>query len=334
MGTVSVGFVQEADFFWSTAELNQGAQNGPLRITAGQGDVLSLYLYYSSNGVSDQDLDGGALLDLATSRPEIVRFSAAESFNSPILIQDIEIGNRWFEPGKPGQVFGAAGNIGCVSDELVNEWGAFGIISEGMIDANTGTPFLDGGYDANADAFLFGRIEIEVVGNGLCTLINAGRGRGGIVIGEGLDAEYFAPVFGSCLISVDDFLLGDVNVDGDVNLLDVEPFIDRLVNDSYQAEADANCDDSLDLRDVVYFIRLLEGRNLPVEDPTLEDDTPKNGQLGDSTGDGFVDLLDAECYALIGTDCGWGVPGADINMDGVLDLFDLFLYVEVMLNQK
>ncbi len=35
-------------------------------------------------------------------------------------------------------------------------------------------------------------------------------------------------------------LLGDVNLDGMVNLLDVDPFINLLTNGTFQAEADCN----------------------------------------------------------------------------------------------
>ena len=53
------------------------------------------------------------------------------------------------------------------------------------------------------------------------------------------------------------FLLGDVNLDGDVNLLDVEPFINILVSGNFQMEADINQDRSVDLLDVGPFVDLL-----------------------------------------------------------------------------
>ena len=329
--SIQSGNAQQSDFFWSTQDLGQGAVNGPLFLNAEQGEVISLYLYYSSNGISDQDLDGGALLDLATSRIQAIRFTAAETFNPTIFIQDFQVENRWFDPMKSGNATGAAGNLGFVTDEEINEWGAFGVVSAGMNDQTTGPTFFDSGYDIDADAFLFGRVDVEVLGNANgCVQIRAGRGQGGIVIGDGLDAEFFEPVFGSCAITIGDFILGDVNFDGTADLLDVVPFINQLTNGSFLAEADINCDDLLDLRDVQPFVRLLNGEGFEVQDPTTENDTPKAGQLGDANGDGFVDVLDGECYALIETDCGFGVPGADINMDGVLNLLDIYAYVELL----
>lgn len=55
------------------------------------------------------------------------------------------------------------------------------------------------------------------------------------------------------------FILGDVNQDGDVNLLDVGPFVDLLSNGGFLPEADINGDDTVDLLDVAPFVDLLSG---------------------------------------------------------------------------
>jgi hypothetical protein len=52
-------------------------------------------------------------------------------------------------------------------------------------------------------------------------------------------------------------VLGDVNLDGTVNLLDVDPFIDRLGNGVYQVEADMNQDGAINLLDIGPFIAVL-----------------------------------------------------------------------------
>ena len=54
-------------------------------------------------------------------------------------------------------------------------------------------------------------------------------------------------------------LLGDVNLDGSVNLLDVAPFVDLLPTGAYQPEADCNRDGTIDLLDVEPFVNLLSG---------------------------------------------------------------------------
>ena len=52
-------------------------------------------------------------------------------------------------------------------------------------------------------------------------------------------------------------LLGDVNCDGNVNLLDVEPFVAALISGEFVPKADINSDGMVDLLDVTPFVDLL-----------------------------------------------------------------------------
>ena len=54
-------------------------------------------------------------------------------------------------------------------------------------------------------------------------------------------------------------LLGDVNRDGEVDLLDIAPFVDLLTAGEFQIEADINQDKQVDLLDVAPFVELLAG---------------------------------------------------------------------------
>lgn len=54
-------------------------------------------------------------------------------------------------------------------------------------------------------------------------------------------------------------VLGDVNLDGVVNLLDVQPFVNLLVSGGYQIQADINQDGVVNLLDVAPFVDLLTG---------------------------------------------------------------------------
>ena len=54
-------------------------------------------------------------------------------------------------------------------------------------------------------------------------------------------------------------ILGDINGDGNVNLIDVEPFVALLVAGRFQTAADINCDGAVDLLDVGAFVDLLVG---------------------------------------------------------------------------
>ena len=67
--------------------------------------------------------------------------------------------------------------------------------------------------------------------------------------------------FDNVLVEADasTFILGDVNCDGAVDLLDVTPFVQLLTSGVYVAKADINEDGSLDLLDVTPFVELLGG---------------------------------------------------------------------------
>ena len=55
------------------------------------------------------------------------------------------------------------------------------------------------------------------------------------------------------------FLLGDVNLDGVVNLLDVAPFVDLLSTGVFMDEADIDGNGVVNLLDVDPFIDLIGG---------------------------------------------------------------------------
>lgn len=60
-------------------------------------------------------------------------------------------------------------------------------------------------------------------------------------------------------VTVRGLLLGDVNCDGNVNLLDVVPFVELLTNGQFSTKADIDQNGSVDLLDVAPFVDLLAG---------------------------------------------------------------------------
>ena len=52
-------------------------------------------------------------------------------------------------------------------------------------------------------------------------------------------------------------LLGDVNLDDDVNFLDIPAFIGVITGGGFQIEADINKDGAVDFLDIPLFIDLL-----------------------------------------------------------------------------
>ena len=53
-------------------------------------------------------------------------------------------------------------------------------------------------------------------------------------------------------------MLGDVNLDGSVNLLDVAPFVQRILDGTCQDEADINRDMAVNLSDIAPFVALIQ----------------------------------------------------------------------------
>ena len=60
-------------------------------------------------------------------------------------------------------------------------------------------------------------------------------------------------------VAFDEFLLGDVNQDGNIDLLDIQPFVDLLTSGGFLPEADINADGEVDLLDIGQFVDLLTG---------------------------------------------------------------------------
>ena len=54
-------------------------------------------------------------------------------------------------------------------------------------------------------------------------------------------------------------LPGDINMDGDINLLDVAGFVEAVSSGEFLCEADVNEDGIVNLLDVAGFIDLLSG---------------------------------------------------------------------------
>lgn len=77
----------------------------------------------------------------------------------------------------------------------------------------------------------------------------------GSIVGRGL---LNGQITGFVMIRID-LLLGDVNLDDEVNLLDVAPFVELLSSGGFQDEADINQDGQVNLLDVNPFVELLAG---------------------------------------------------------------------------
>jgi hypothetical protein len=60
----------------------------------------------------------------------------------------------------------------------------------------------------------------------------------------------------------------DINYDGVINGLDVDPFVDLLLTGTYQLEADMNCDGAINGLDVDPFVAAVVGGTQPIPEPS------------------------------------------------------------------
>ena len=182
-----------------------------------------------------------------TSTTGIIEFTAAETFDYHLLVDGTPIGTRGLS------VFGP--NDGVLPD-FINELAAFcGGSCVGIMEANNGSGvFLDEGYSPINDGFEWGRIDFNVIGEGTTTVTGV-AGDGLIVNCNSIVDAVFTTVTINSVVN----LIGDINCDGAVDLLDVSPFVDALSSGEFVAKADVNQDGAVNLLDVSPFIELLSG---------------------------------------------------------------------------
>jgi len=64
-------------------------------------------------------------------------------------------------------------------------------------------------------------------------------------------------IFVTRVAAIPEVILGDVNMDGDVNFSDIERFIELLSSGEFQLEADINLDGEVNFEDVAPFVEIL-----------------------------------------------------------------------------
>ena len=137
--------------------------------------------------------------------------------------------------GKTRRVLILNGRILLIDGDAV-DWNNDGLIDDSDMNASV-TDFNDlelGERDADGNVRIFFTADVEVDG-----------------------IERVAGF--SMTVDPKGFSLGDVNQDGVINLLDVDPFVDLLTSGDFQNEADINQDGVVNLLDVDPFVVLLSG---------------------------------------------------------------------------
>ena len=184
------GVAAQGDFFFSFVE---GGANSDQSMDFHVGDTGSLWVYWSTNGPADSDLNVGAFIDVFTSESGVIEFTAAQTFDYDITVNGEDVGNRILDDNGQG---GFVGNAESVSADFIDELAAFTVNGgPGILEANNGSGvFLDEGYEPLNDGFLWGRIDFNVIGSGLVSVTGA-AGDGQIVNGDSVIDATFTTAF-------------------------------------------------------------------------------------------------------------------------------------------
>ena len=54
-------------------------------------------------------------------------------------------------------------------------------------------------------------------------------------------------------------MIGDINGDGTVNILDIVEVVNIVLSGNYQLTADVNSDGSLDILDIILIVTIIQG---------------------------------------------------------------------------
>ena len=226
--------------FLSTTGIGGGATPDHEILNLETGDSATVHIWVSENLVVDTALS----LNANMITPGVAEFDFSDVFQADILAGGQPVNVRW-NTIEDGMIQAGGQSIGGMSG-LAFDAGT------GIVPENTGPDLIDELYDPTAAAFLFGIFEVRAVSLGN-TDIELSEGPFGILN----SGQRPLPVFGGMTIC--NVVLGDVNQDGVLDLLDVAPFIQRIASGKYQAEADINKDGLVNLLDVDPFILLLSG---------------------------------------------------------------------------
>lgn len=307
----------QTDFFWSTQYLNSGAVNAKsVEVFVPPGETGELFLYFTTNGPAMSNIKTGIQFDISTSNPGAIYFTESEALNFDLLFGpdqvDIDL-HRWYG-------FGG----GDVLNHRINRWIAFAFFDGNGIDEEVAEEFMltDAGYDAAADAYLVGRIEFTVVTSATTRVrvlpedflvIDALPGFCG--------ASPVQAVFGEAVINPGaEWLVGDVDRNGIVELADIPAFVGSIGGAQYRIEADINGDGAIGLQDMPLFVELLAG--IGNEQTSGGTGEPGKCLLGDVNQDGELNLLDFYAFSDLLVS-GEYLCEADVNEDGVVDIADI-----------
>lgn len=211
-------------------------------------------------------ITGDAVLDLgSTSEPfgtahvTELNLTLADGFSIDFLAGTVTVS---VEPGGAVVDFFQIGAMGIVDAEnRFDQFGnLFGVTGMSLIEAPI--PFGNSEVDlSTVKPVPFDIIDalLELDGDQLTLSVDVNIDFEFDVLGGTAVMNLNGPIVMTGVIEGDALILGDVNCDNEVNLLDVAPFVELITNSQFSEKADVNTDGNVDLLDVQPFVDLLTG---------------------------------------------------------------------------
>ena len=238
-------FVSAQDIFWSFSPTAAQSSTFLLNPIFPNSEPSSAYIF-SDGPFSFDALD----LNFSTSNSDVT-FTGGQAFNPTFDV----IGGRRFDASELTiDATGSSGNFFSVT-----------VLQNGVDSALS--PMFDPGFEAGVGpngAVLLARVDFEFDPRGGSAVFDFTLGDLGAIQ---LPDIALNPSFGSASLTFGPLTpkgppgpLGDVNLDGDVDFFDIQPFIDYLSSGFFICEADINLDGVVDLLDVAPFISILSSQ--------------------------------------------------------------------------
>ena len=232
-----------------------------IELTVEQGQSFATVTVLGASDVTS--IDGNALIELdpvqgpfATAHLTELNVSLADGFNICLLGGAAEV---IVEPGEASVSFvqvGAAGSVNADNqfDQVGN---LFGVVGESTIASIFGDSVVDLATVKPVPFDIFGA-QLDVDGETLTVFSEVDLDFEFEVLGGTAVMNLNGPLVMTGTLP-SKVILGDVNCDGSVDLLDVGPFVDAITSGEFSQKADVNEDDEVNLLDVQPFIELLTG---------------------------------------------------------------------------
>ena len=155
-----------ADIYISYSDFGDGNSRTNTDATFTVGDSGSAFVWVS---IEDGDIDTGVILDVLNSNTSVVAFTAGEVFDPAVTVGGSDLGDnftRWLGATANGTA-GPIPNEDVAAGQITRFQGfALPNAQTGLRIGNQGPVFVDTLYDATEDAYLFGRFDFDVVGEG------------------------------------------------------------------------------------------------------------------------------------------------------------------------